>query len=44
MEGGSLQVTVSPQDDVTLGGPVQEICRGRLTLGFLEGLEALPPG
>jgi len=43
MEGGSLQVTVSPQNYITLRGPVQEICRGRLTVGFLEGLEASPP-
>lgn len=41
MEGGSLQVTVSAEADVTLRGPVQEIYRGRLTAGFLEELNAL---
>jgi diaminopimelate epimerase len=41
MEGGSLQVTVSPESQVTLRGPVQEIYRGRLTPGFLEEIEAL---
>ena len=41
MEGGTLHVTVSPESDVTLSGPVQEIYRGRLTPGFLEELEAL---
>ena len=39
MEGGSLEVTVSGESDVTLSGPVQEIYRGRLTPGFLEELE-----
>ena len=41
MEGGSLEVTVSPESHVTLRGPVQEVYRGRLTQGFLEGLESL---
>lgn len=41
MEGGSLQVTVSAESAVVLRGPVQEVYRGRLTSGFLEGLAAL---
>ncbi len=41
MEGGSLEVTVSPESEITLRGPVQEIYRGRFTAGFLEELEAL---
>ena len=40
MEGGSLEVTVTPQSVVTLRGPVQEVYRGRLTPGFVEKLEA----
>ena len=39
MEGGSLAVTVSAKSRVELRGPVEEVCRGRLTSGFLEGLE-----
>lgn len=40
MEGGSLEVTVGAEWEVTLRGPVQEIYRGRLTPGFLEELGA----
>ena len=40
MEGGSLTVTVSAESDVGLRGPVAEVCRGRLTPGFVEGLDA----
>jgi len=38
MEGGSLRVTVTPELDITLRGPVQEVARGVLTPGFLEFL------
>lgn len=38
MEGGTLGVTVSPDLDVVLRGPVQEVARGRLAKGFVEGL------
>lgn len=40
MEGGELTVNVSPELDVILRGPVQEVCRGELTDGFLESLGA----
>lgn len=36
MEGGSLQVDVSPELDVVLRGPVEEVCEGALTPGFLQ--------
>lgn len=36
MEGGSLQVSVDNQYRVTLRGPVQEVCQGRLTDGFVR--------
>jgi diaminopimelate epimerase len=39
MEGGTLRVTVSEALEVVLRGPVQEICTGELTEGFLEWLE-----
>jgi diaminopimelate epimerase len=38
MEGGSLLVTVTESLDVVLRGPVQEVCTGELTDGFLEWL------
>jgi len=39
MEGGVLRVTVTPQLDVGLRGPVEEVARGFLTPGFLEALQ-----
>lgn len=41
MEGGILKVTVTPDLDITLRGPVQEVGRGSLGPGFLEFLSAL---
>ena len=41
MEGGSLEVTVTPEMEITLTGPVQEVSGGNLTGGFLEFLAAL---
>ena len=38
MEGGKMEVTVTTELEVTLRGPVQEVCRGRLLPGFLESL------
>lgn len=38
MEGGTLRVTVAPDLDVVLRGPVEEVARGFLTPGFLEAL------
>ena len=38
MEGGTMQVTVTEELDVTLRGPVREVCEGHLTPGFLESL------
>jgi len=38
MEGGSMQVTVSPELDVILRGPVREVYEGRLTPGFIRSL------
>lgn len=38
MEGGSLFVTVGIDDEVTLRGPVQAVCRSELLAGFLEAL------
>lgn len=40
MEGGHLQVSVAPDLQVELRGPVGEISEGRLTRGFLAGLSA----
>lgn len=40
MEGGILRVTVTDDYDVTLRGPVQEVMRGELLPGFVEGLGA----
>lgn len=41
MEGGDLHVTVTPELDVTLRGPVEEVCEGQLTAPFMEALTAL---
>ncbi len=38
MEGGTLQVSVSPELEVVLRGPVQEVAKGRLSDGFLDAL------
>jgi diaminopimelate epimerase len=38
MEGGMLQVSVGRDLEVVLRGPVQEVCVGRLTEGFLATL------
>jgi len=40
MPGGVLQVHVTDTLDVTLRGPVQEVCEIELTDGFLEALNA----
>ena len=41
MEGGTLGVTVGPELDVELRGPVEGIYEGRLTDGFCEELRGL---
>ncbi len=41
MEGGSMEVTVTAEMEITLAGPVQEVSRGSLTGGFLEFLAGL---
>ncbi|RMH12597.1 MAG: diaminopimelate epimerase [Gemmatimonadetes bacterium] len=38
MEGGVLRVSVDEALEVTLRGPVQEVCEGELAEGFLAGL------
>jgi diaminopimelate epimerase len=38
MPGGELQVTVTPELDVLLRGPVQEVASGVLAPGFVESL------
>ena len=40
MDGGAMQVTVTEQLQVTLRGPVQEVCEGELTTGFASVLAA----
>lgn len=40
MPGGELSVTVSESLDVVLRGPVEEVCEGALTDGFLAALSA----
>ena len=40
MEGGDLAVTVSPGGTVVLRGPVEEICDGELSAGFVSDLSA----
>jgi len=44
MEGGVLQVQVTPELDVVLRGPVEEVCEGRLTDAFLASLERVEGG
>ena len=41
MEGGSMEVTVTAQMEITLRGPVQEVSGGSLTRGFLDFLAGL---
>ena len=41
MEGGSMEVAVTPAMEITLTGPVQEVSEGSLTGGFLEFLAGL---
>ena len=43
MDGGSMDVIVTDGMQVTLVGPVQEVCVGSLTAGFLELLNASTP-
>lgn len=43
MEGGTLQVSVSPELEVVLRGPVQEVASGRLSDGFLDTLRSAAP-
>lgn len=43
MEGGRLQVSVSPELEVVLRGPVQGVARGRLSDGFLDALRSAAP-
>jgi diaminopimelate epimerase len=38
MPGGTLSVAVSESLDIVLRGPVDEVCSGELTPGFLAGL------
>ncbi len=38
LEGGDLQVSVTPELEVVLRGPVEEVCEGRLTDAFVDGL------
>jgi diaminopimelate epimerase len=38
MAGGTLQVQVEADLEVTLRGPVEEVMTGRLCSGFLESL------
>jgi len=38
MEGGSMEVSVTAEMEITLSGPVQEVSTGSLTGGFLEFL------
>lgn len=41
MDGGDLQVDVTAELDVVLRGPVEEVCEGVLTDGFVAALRAL---
>lgn len=43
MEGGTLRVSVSPELEVVLRGPVQEVASGRLSDGFLDALRSPAP-
>jgi len=38
LEGGDLLASVTPELEVVLRGPVEEVCEGRLTDAFLEAL------
>ena len=40
MEGGSLEVSVTAEMQITLTGPVQEVATGSLTAGFTEFLRS----
>lgn len=40
MDGGELLVTVTGELEVVLRGPVEEVCEGTLTPGFLAALDA----
>jgi diaminopimelate epimerase len=40
MDGGEMEVTVATDLEVTLRGPVREVCRGRLLPGFLAFLRS----
>lgn len=40
MRGGRLYVTVTPELDVTLRGPVREVCEGVLAEGFANALSS----
>ena len=40
MEGGSLEVSVTAEMEITLTGPVQEVATGSLTAGFTEFLRS----
>ena len=42
MKGGSLEVTVSPEWDIRLRGPVQEVGTGELGRGFVDWLGSHP--
>jgi hypothetical protein len=46
MPGGELTVDVSPDLDVVLRGPVEEVCTGALTEAWLarEATSHRPPG
>jgi diaminopimelate epimerase len=39
MQGGDLVAVVGPDLEVVLRGPVEEVCEGHLTRGFLERLQ-----
>lgn len=41
MDGGDLEVDVTPGLDVVLRGPVEEVCDGTLTGGFVSALRGL---
>lgn len=43
MEGGTLHVNVSPQRDVVLRGPVEEVMEGTLTPAFVKALPDAGP-
>jgi diaminopimelate epimerase len=39
MEGGHLEAVVGSDLEVVLRGPVEEVCEGQLTRGFLAGVQ-----